>query len=560
MDGGNPEHRCRCPHGPRCTRGPRHGGLAAAALDPRVRAFPMDAATQAMYREHGMDPVTLESDVTTAMTFLHYVLPNPPFLSNPAALSAAFLPPQDDVGGVDRISGLPEELLRNIVSRLPAKDGARTAALSCRWRRVWLSTPLVLVDADLLPAGCGSSLRVERAHAQRVESAITRILDAHPGPFRFVHLISCHMQETPGLLARWLQLLAVKGVRELMLVNRPWPLDMALPATFFGMATLTRLYLGTLAFPNTADLPRGVSFPHLRELGLLGMAIVNRDMDFVLARSPVLEILCIQANVLLKWLSLVSRSLRCVQIIEGIDLNIVVKNAPNLERVIIWTSSARDGLHRIVKIGHAPALSLLGYLEPARHLLEIGNTIIKAGTKASPSTTVPSVKILSLRVCFGVRNDAKMLPSFLRCFPNVERLHLESNETDEPTGKLNNKFWHEAGDIECIQSHLKLMVFYAFRGERGELSFLKFVLESARTLTKLVIVFCKGSFASMDEANSKVKPLFDARWASRGCSLVLFESPLETGDDKWVLNFERGSDFSTTDPFACTAALQGCVV
>lgn len=106
------------------------------------------------------------------------------------------------------------------------------------------------------------------------------------------------------------------------------------------------------------------------------------------------------------------------------------------------------------------------------------------------------------------------------------------------------------------------MVFYAFRGERGELSFLKFVLESARMLTKLVIVFCKGSFTSMDEANSKVKPLFDARWASRDCSLslVLFESPLETGDDKWLLNFERGSDFSTTDPFACTAALQGCII
>jgi len=38
---------------------------------------------------------------------------------------------------------------------------------------------------------------------------------------------------------------------------------------------------------------------------------------------------------------------------------------------------------------------------------------------------VPSVKTLSLRVCFSVRNNAKMLPSFLRCFPNLDRLHLE---------------------------------------------------------------------------------------------------------------------------------------
>ncbi|KAM0864743.1 hypothetical protein ACQ4PT_043705 [Festuca glaucescens] len=546
--------RCRCPHGPRCTRGPRHGGPAAAALDTHVRAFPMDAEEQALWRACGMNPVSLESDVTTLLTCLHYILPGRPVVSHHAALSA-LLPPQDDA---DRISDLPEELLRNIVSRLSAKDGARTAALSCRWRSVWLSIPLVLVDADLLPAGRGSGLQVARADGRRVASAITRILEAHQGPFHFVHLISCYMQETPGLLARWLQLLAVKGVRELFLVNRPWPLNLALPATFFGMATLTRLYLGAFGFPDTAGLPRAVAFPHLRELGLCCMAIQNRDMNFVLARSPVLEILCIQANILLKCLTLVSRSLRCVQIIEGIDLNIDVKDAPHLERLIIWTSSARDGLHRRLKIGHAPALSMLGYLEPARHVLEIGNTTIKAGTRASHSTIVPSIKILSLRVCFGIRYDDKMLPSFLRCFPNVERLHLESNEAHEPTGKLNTKCWKEAGPIECIQSNIKLMIFYAFRGEWNELSFLKFFLENARMLTKLVIVFCKGSFSSMTEANSKVKPLFAAKWASQDCVLQLFESALEVADDKWLLNFETGSDFSTRDPFACTAALQGC--
>jgi hypothetical protein len=38
---------------------------------------------------------------------------------------------------------------------------------------------------------------------------------------------------------------------------------------------------------------------------------------------------------------------------------------------------------------------------------------------------IPSVKILALKVRFGVRNEAKMLPSFLRCFPNIETLHIE---------------------------------------------------------------------------------------------------------------------------------------
>ncbi|XP_044980729.1 uncharacterized protein LOC123448026 isoform X2 [Hordeum vulgare subsp. vulgare] len=213
---------------------------------------------------------------------------------------------------------------------------------------------------------------------------------------------------------------------------------MPIPPTFFAIATLTRLYLGVFEFPDTRTLPRAASFPHLRELGLCCVGILRReDMDFVLTRSPVLEILCIQVNMLVKHLLLLSRSLRCVQIIESIDLSITVKDAPHLERLVIWAASVRDDLPRKVKIGHAPALSLLGYLDPERHSLEIGNTVIKVGA------------------------------------------------------------------IECVQSHMKLMVFYGFRGERGELSFLKFVLESARALTKLVIVFTKGSFTSMAEASSK---------------------------------------------------------
>jgi hypothetical protein len=35
-----------------------------------------------------------------------------------------------------------------------------------------------------------------------------------------------------------------------------------------------------------------------------------------------------------------------------------------------------------------------------------------------------SVKVLSLGVCFGVHDDVKMVPAFLRCFPNAERLHI----------------------------------------------------------------------------------------------------------------------------------------
>ncbi|KAK1619929.1 hypothetical protein QYE76_025446 [Lolium multiflorum] len=483
----------------------------------------MDAASEALQRECGVVTEGLDAHIVTLLSCVHSVLPSPPVVSGHAAL----LPPSDD--GVDRISDLPDNILGDIVSRLPVKDGARTAALSCRWRGVWRSAPLVLIDSDLLTVGSESDAR---ADARRVAYAVSDILDAHPGPFRCVHLVCSSLEEYPDLLARWLHLLAAKGVGELVLANRPWPLDMPLPPTVFGMATLTRLYLGVFQFPDTTAIRGATAFPRLRELGLCFVAMLRReDMEFLLSRSP------------------------CA----GDSMHpSELKDAPHLERLIIWSSTVRDDLPRLVKIGHAPSLSILGYLEPERHTLEVGNTIIKARTRASPNTTVPSVKILGLRVYFSIRNNAKMLPSFLRCFPNVETLHLESKETYQPTGKLSNKFWQEVGAIECVQSHIKLMVFYGFRGERGELSFLKFFLETARMLTKLVIVFNKGSFASVAEANSKVKPLFSTKWASRDCSLLLLESALPAGEDKWLLNFKTGSDFSTKDPFVCAVALGGC--
>ncbi|KAK1647180.1 hypothetical protein QYE76_064985 [Lolium multiflorum] len=331
-----------------------------------------------------------------------YTFPTPP--ASPAARLFA-LPPDD---AVDRVSRLPDALLGDIVSRLPVKDAARTAALSRRWRGVWRSAPLVLVDADLFPA----------------ISAVSSVLAAHPGPFRCLHLTSSYTVEFHGLLTSWLQLLANKGIQELVLVNRRWPLDFALPATFFGMATLTRLYLGLWKLPCTVGLPRKTCFPNLRELELCNVIMESRDLDFILDRSPVLEILHIHGSLLKLRLRLVSQSLRRVALIVSFVEEIFVVDAPCLDQLIHSEVGTPGASCSRIKIGHAPKLGYLGFLNPRTHVLEFGNTIIKARTRVSPNTMVPSVVFLAMHVRFGVRNDLKMIPSFLRCFPNVEDLHI----------------------------------------------------------------------------------------------------------------------------------------
>jgi hypothetical protein len=86
-------------------------------------------------------------------------------------------------------------------------------------------------------------------------------------------------------------------------------------------------------------------------------------------------------------LCLVSQSLRCVQIIGSFE-EIFVVYAPHLERLINSQGNKasyqkKNGTPDVtctkVRIGHSPKLHLLGYLEldAGKHMIEVGNTIIK---------------------------------------------------------------------------------------------------------------------------------------------------------------------------------------
>ncbi|CAO2034156.1 unnamed protein product [Urochloa humidicola] len=496
----------------------------------------------------GKDPQELDALFGRVLSYAHDAIPASP-VSADGDLCILF---DDDGGGVDRLSLLPDSLLGDIVSRLPIKEAARTAALSRRWRPLWRATPLVLVDTHLLPAGDDEiPIDLDRAHSNAVAAAVSRILAAHPGPFRCVRIACCYMEEDRAQVERWLKTLAAKGIQELFLINRPWPLviDKHLPATFFAMTKLTRLYLTFWRFPDTTNLPRTAAFPCLRELGLFSLVMDSRDMDFVLARSPVLEIISIGGHLLPPLrVRIVSHSLRCVQI-RGCRLeSVTVVDAQRLERLFLG-SRTNESKSFNIKIGHAPALRLFGTIDLEKDTLQVGNTTIKGGTVVkNPSAMVLAVKILDVNVRFGVRNDAKMPHSILRCFPNIETLHIRSKNTSESTGRLSIKFWQESCAIKCVLSSINMLSVHDFRGERNELAFLKFVVESAQTLKVLVIVYAKGYFGSRDEANSKVKALFAGKRASNDrCKVVVCENRYSEDVCSW--EFQTGSDFSSEDPF-----------
>uniref|UniRef100_R7WG21 Uncharacterized protein n=1 Tax=Aegilops tauschii TaxID=37682 RepID=R7WG21_AEGTA len=307
------------------------------------------------------------------------------------------------------------------------------------------------------------------------------------------------------------------------------------------------------------------------------------DLHYRLACSPVLEKLAFVFNCTPDLVHLRSKSLRCVLLWFFAADEIAVVNTPLLEQLFLLEAPRGDDDSTVmIKIACAPNLRVLGFLEPKVHRLQIGNNVIEVpnfhdsitlllyaihgiaidvyevtpllllmyrsaiqpGIMPSPSTVLPSVKKLAFKVNFGVSKEVKMLVAFLRCFPNIDTLHIES--LTEPTGRNHAKFWQELPTVECIKSHVKKMVVHEYRGNRSELEFLKFISSKAQELQTLYVLLNRESLTSLakeTEMRSKVAALSEVAW-SCDCKMMVLDPEFQ---NDWSI--QKAADLTVDDPF-----------
>ncbi|KAL6882057.1 hypothetical protein ACP4OV_011529 [Aristida adscensionis] len=297
----------------------------------------------------------------------------------------------------------------------------------------------------------------------------------------------------------------------------------------------------------------------------------ERDLDHMLASSPVLEkLVLVDTEDGPKHVRLRGRKLQCVILWLYMAVELAATEAPRLERLIMWGTRGRGSRARLKIAQDAPALKVLGFLDAKVHELQIGDIVVKVDTNASPIFTVrelligqivtkiktkvsprsvvPSVKILAVKLNFGVFKEVQMLVSFLRCFPNIETLHVECVNTGEKPGKTSGKFFEKLHPIECVQSNIKLVVLHVFHGDFSELIFLDYLLQRANALQKVIVVSSLPRDLLLTLGLGMIEDALKARavtpWANEACMVLLMEPK-----DQRDLDFDQAFDLSVDDPF-----------
>lgn len=274
----------------------------------------------------------------------------------------------DEVEGPDLISLLPDDLLGEIITRLPTKAGARTQVLSRRWRPLWRAAPLNLEAA------------VEHRSEVNHAAAIAGTLRAHGGPVRRLSVAwrgQCHrFPELDSVLRSPM----LGNLQEFDLLYsplfeyhspRPRPVTHSV-ASVLGLSSTTLRVLSIssstsilkkLKFPKESVCT--LSFPRLEELTLSGLRLSESTLHGLLSGSPVLVSLVLVRNTGLgRRLRISSPTLRSLGVSASWERKhialpeIIVADVPQLERLFPLSTL----YHEPLRVIHAPKLKALGYL------------------------------------------------------------------------------------------------------------------------------------------------------------------------------------------------------
>ncbi|KAK9715233.1 hypothetical protein RND81_06G151600 [Saponaria officinalis] len=438
-------------------------------------------------------------------------------------------------GSSDRISSLSDELLANILTFLPTLSAVRTSILSRRWRHLFtLTRNLSFNDGKYFDM---ASLTQCEERKMSFERFVYGVLALHR--MSHIHKFSLILDDRSlkydcSHLLAWITAAVQKGVQHLRL--RIWNHPNALPSCILNCQTLTVLRIYTSGYD--LSVPGVVCLPNLRTLHLRYIRFLDGDSvkRFFVACSQLNELalhycqlttdhVCVSATKLQK-LDLCCCSGHVVidapnlAILSHVSTDFVgldVKHLRSLLYVVVWHPIASmppqvQALCDIVR-GAVNARELI--LNQTNELLSLVKFLTVIGDNPTPTYSKLERLVLVSRK-----------PHFDKSSPQLETVVFEEVSIYLDCQGLiqKNDTEHELhSDVALapFSSNVRTITVYEFGGRKLELLLLKYLLENAGVLQKLILY--KDDTMEMQRELQVSKELLLLPKASTYCTIELEE-------------------------------------
>ncbi|CAM0947455.1 unnamed protein product [Alopecurus aequalis] len=366
----------------------------------------------------------------------------------------------------DLISGLPDAILGTIISLLPTKDGGRTQALSRRWRHLWRSAPLNLEVRScftvFLPTG------------NVLPSAASKIISQHPGPARRFYFRA--LANFDDAVESWFNSRALANLQELD-VNymHRYRRNCLLQSTLRSASTLLVAKISNCNFRRQI-LP-SMNFPLLKQLSLVNVSISEDVFHDLLSGCLALESLYMsEIRAGYRLLRVSSRTLRSIGFVDISVKKLVIEDAPRLQRLLTPHYDQEDFCVTI-RVISAPKLEIFGPYEPDFPKLRI----FQGMSRVSSTNSMCTLKVLALK---SSGCELHTVLNTIRGFSCLEMLYVIFDQYYE-MDKESELQYDPLHPIECLQTHLKKVVFKSYEGYDQQVDFARFFVLNARVLSKM---------------------------------------------------------------------------
>ncbi|GKB03490.1 DNA-directed DNA polymerase [Tanacetum coccineum] len=233
----------------------------------------------------------------------------------------------------DVINSMPENVITNILDRLPIQEAVRTGVLSRKWKYMWNMVTQLVFDNAFFKLGLAARKSYDYG------KIISRLLLCLNGPItKFVLHIAYDIILDYEDICLWVLFLSRKGIKEFTVTNYRGTLLIKLPAHLFSCLELKHLKLHGCRF----HIPQSFSgFPNLLSLDLSYIVFESGScMDFISkGQPPLLEILGISFLVQTSKIKSVEiaklKNLKMLHLpLCKID-NVAITRSPNMQSLTI---------------------------------------------------------------------------------------------------------------------------------------------------------------------------------------------------------------------------------